>query len=345
MQDYKFTVTGYSGHEEEALRIRNANRPFARTPEFAAWHYRSLSGAPEPKVFWVRDTADQAVGMISAVYRPCWIDGKQEYFAVMGDLSLASELRGKGIGRQLILFINQYLDQAVPACLGFVMPNVAGEKTVESAGWQGGGRLLLYVMPINLLAKACKMARQLNAPAVKRGIFTAILRQYLSFYVPKGYSVKFNDTLDKDFDGLWEAYSKKGLVLEDRSAASLKWRYLDQPGHDFIIATLHYQNKLVGYAVIKMSDDRRTCEICDLLVAKPHSVECLLAALIIQCIQLYPVIEARIVIGDRHPYFKHLWKLGFVRRATCGSYQSYWPGGRTVNKNFAWMITAGDKDA
>ena len=345
MQDYKFTVTDYSGHEEEALRIRNANRPFARSSEFAAWHYRSLAGAPESKVFWVRDATDQAVGMASVVYRPYWVDGRKEYFAILGDISLASELRGKGIGKQLVLFINQCLDKVIPVCLGFVMPNTAGEKTAASAGWRTEGQLVLHVMPINLLAKACKMARQLNAPAVKRGIFTAILRQYLSFYVPKGYSVKFNDTLDKDFDGLWEAYPKKGLVLEDRSAASLKWRYLDQPGHDFLIATIRYQDGLAGYAIIKMTDGQQTCEICDLLVAKSHSVECLLAALIIQYIQLYPVIEARIVLGDRHPYRKHLWKLGFVRRATCGSYQSYGPGGRTIDRNLAWMITAGDKDA
>lgn len=345
MQDYKFTVTGYAGHEDEALRVRNANRPFSRTPETAAWHYRSLAGAPEPKVFWVRDTADQAVGMASVVYRPYWVDGKQEYFGVLGDISLASELRGKGIGKQLMLFISHYLDTAVPACRGFVMPNAAGQKTAASGGWQTEGQLVLYVMPINLLAKAGKMAGKLSAQPGKRDIFTAILRRFLSIYAPKGYSLSFNDTPDERFDRFWEAYPKTGLVLEDRSAAMLKWRYRDQPDSHFIIATLSYQDEFAGYAVMRLSGDRQTCEICDLLVARPHSVECLLAALIIQCIQLYPVIEARIVLADSHPYRAHLWKLGFVRRAAPGVYQSYGPGGRTIDRKFAWMITAGDKDA
>jgi len=345
MQNYKFTVTGYAGYEEEALRIRNANRPFSRTPQAAAWHYKSLAGAPEPKVFWVRDMANQAVGMASVVYRPYWVDGRQEYFGVLGDISLASDMRGKGIGKQLMLFIDQHLDTAVPAYRGFVMANTAGQKTAASGGWRTEGQLVLHVMPINLLAKAGKMIGKLRAQPVKRGIFTAILKRLLNFYIPKGYSIRLNDTLDENFDGLWEAYPKTGLIFEDRSAASLKWRYLDQPGHDFIIATLHYQNKLAGYAVIKMTDDRRTCEICDLLVAKPHSVECLLAALIIQCIQQYPVIEARIILGDSHPYRKHFWKLGFIRRAIPGAYQSYGPDGRTIDRNLVWMITAGDKDA
>jgi len=345
MQNYKFTVTGYPGHEEEALRIRNANRPFARTAEFAAWHYRSLAGAPEPKVFWVRDATDQAVGMASVVYRPYWVDGRKEYFAVLGDISLASELRGKGIGKQLILFINQYLDQAVPACLGFVMPNAAGEKTVASAGWKSEGRLVLYVMPINLLRKARKMAGQLSARTIKQGAFAAIVRRFLNIYVPKGYSIKFSDTLDDEFGRFWQAYPKAGVVLEDRSAASLEWRYLDKPSHDFLIATIRHHDGLAGYAIIRMTDGQQTCEICDLLVASPHNVECLLAAIIIQCIQLYPVIEARIVLGDRHPYRKHLWKLGFLRRGTCGRYQSYRPDSVTIDPNFSWMVTAGDKDA
>jgi len=343
MQDYKFTTTGYIGYEQDVLRIRNANRDIPKTLEESAWRYQSLVGAPEPKVFWVHDAAGRAVGMASVIYRLYWVDSKPEYFGILGDISLTSELRGRGLGKELILFVNRYLDTSVPARLGFIIPNLAAEKTVASVGWKAEGRHILYVMPVSLWAKIRKMTGLPPAKA-KHSFFADILKRFLSSYVPNGYSLQSIDKLDKEFDRFWELYPKSGLALEDRSAASLKWRYLDYPERNFTIMALRYQDEFAGYAVVKFSDDQRTCEIYDLLIAKPHRVECLIAALVIQCMQLAFIIEVRIILSDKHPYRAHLGRLGFLRRASLGAYQLYGSCGMTINRDLAWMITAGDKD-
>src|SRR5438445_1861291 len=90
---YRLAVTGYAGFEGEIQRLRNANRPLARTATYLNWRYAGSAGAPDPKIFWISDGTERFLGMAALIFRPFWVNGELQHVAVLGDISLDAGLR------------------------------------------------------------------------------------------------------------------------------------------------------------------------------------------------------------------------------------------------------------
>src|SRR4029077_21233487 len=99
------TATAFGGFEAQILQLRNSNREHGETLDYLKWRYRSTAAAPDPRVYWLLDPAESPIGMASAIFRPYSINAATGYVAVIGDISLDVQWRGRGLGRTLLQFM------------------------------------------------------------------------------------------------------------------------------------------------------------------------------------------------------------------------------------------------
>jgi GNAT superfamily N-acetyltransferase len=341
---YQFTVTGYAGFQSEILRLRNANRSLARTARYLDWRYAGSNGAPEPKVYWMNDGAGRCSGMAAVIFRAFWIDNEPQHAAILGDISLDAELRGRGLGRSLLRFVAEDLDRHHPDCLAFVIPNGEAQRSLTSAGWASGGKLIPYVFMLNpedklrRVLRSARLARQIARPAAM--LMTGVARLHRR----QGYSLDLSGGLDDSLDAIWRRFDRKRLVLSDRSVATLNWRYASHPQAAFKFATLHRRGQPAGYLVYEFAEGGGECSVYDLLLPEPGDLGCMLALFASYLADQGGVDALRLLLNDEHPYRKQLWKLGFVARAPSGVFQLYGRNAQARLEGSRWFLTQGDKD-
>lgn len=343
-QRYRFTVTGYAGLESEVLRLRNANRALARTARYLDWRYSGSNGAPGPRVYWIGDDAGRRCGMAALIFRPFWMGNEPRHAAVLGDISLDSDLRGHGLGRSLLEFVSEDLDRHHPDCLAFVIPNGEAQRSLTTTGWTTGGKLIPYVLVLNAedrlrrVLRSARLARGIARPA---GMLVAGVAR---LHRRQGYTLDLADRLDDSLDAVWQRFDRKQLVLSDRSIATLNWRYASHPGAAFRFAILRRRGQPAGYLVYEVAEGSRECSIYDLILTESGDLGCMLGLFATHLADAGGVDAIRLLLNDEHPYSRQLWRLGFVARAPSGVFQLY---GRNAQSRLAgcrWFLTYGDKD-
>ena len=344
MKHYNFFATSYAGFEDEVLRVRNTNRSIAQTHKYLEWRYAKSIDLPEPLVFWIRATSGEAVGMASMIFRRYWMNNNPIYLGVIGDISLNADLRGKGLGKQLLEYIKQYLVINMPDMAAFVIPNEAARRSLMSAGWEFGGKFVPYVLPFRPAEKLLLAFGNGYLANHVAELIKSLISLLARLHIRKGYTMQLVDKLDDSFGALWNAISKDNLILSDRGCEALTWRYVKHPNDKFGIAKLHKKGELVGYLIFTSSELDRTFYIYDLIVKDRKDLLRMLALFVIQLIQYSGFNAIRLVLNDKHPYCGNLWKLGFIRRKDQGTFYIYWPNGFAHTLTSTWALTFGDKD-
>lgn len=344
MQEYSFTVTGYAGFEDEILRLRNANRSNAQTRGYLDWRYRGLVNAPEPKVFWIRSASGHAVGMSSLIFRRYWENNRQLHLAVLGDISLDANSRGKGLGQQLFKFVRRYIDEHLPDCSAFVIPNAAAQTGLTSAAWRIGGRLTSYVFLLDPTEKLHGLLRYRWLAMRVAWLIKKFISGILQFHLQQGCSMHLVAGPDDSFQALWKTLPKEGLILRDRGLASLTWRYADHPHEQFKFAKFTRSGELLGYVIFKLSQEDKTCFVYDIVVTKQEDLKSIVALFVMHCNDREDIGTIRLLLNDNHPYCRNLWMAGFIPRRASGVFQVYLPNGRAQEASCTWAITWGDKD-
>jgi len=342
--DYQFAVTGYAGFAGEILRLRNANRSAAQTAAYLDWRYAVSPGAPEPKIVWVRDDAGHSRGMAALIFRPFWLNGELQYIAVLGDISLDSELRGKGLGRCLLKFMTDYLDQSHPERLAMVIPNEAAERSLTHVGWMVGGRLVPYVFVLNPEAKLPSILKRSHLGVGVARAASKAMASVHRWHLRAGYSLSVVDTLDDSFDVFWKRYPKTRLLLSDRGIETLSWRYVDHPQNKFSFAKLEHDGRFMGYLVYERSGATPMCSVYDFILLEHSDLPCLLALFVKHCADQGSIDTIRLLLVGEHPYRRQLWKLGFIAREDAGVFQLYGPKAQARLRESKWFLTYGDKD-
>jgi GNAT superfamily N-acetyltransferase len=336
MENYTIIATGYAGFEDEILRVRNANRSIAQTRQYLDWRYAKQTDAPEPIVFWIRTGTGEAVGMASLIFHPYWVDNKLLHLAVLGDISLDSSLRGKGLGRQLMEYIKKWLGWHMPDTAAYVIPNEAARKSLSAAGWKMSGMLVPYVLPLGHADKLTRAFRNMFPASLIKMAISVIGR----IQIRKGYSIQTVNTPDASFNLLWDQISKENLIIGNRSLKTLKWRYAQHPHEKFSFVKLMLNNELAGYLIYAFSQSDKTYYIYDLTARGEKELLCMLALFIMQS----DLSTFRLALSDKHPHQKNLWKLGFIKRKDQTAFYEYRPIGFTHMNTINWAITLGDKD-
>ncbi|MCI0563596.1 MAG: GNAT family N-acetyltransferase, partial [Nitrososphaera sp.] len=342
MQDYSFTVTGYAGFEDEVLGLRNANRSKAQTRGYLDWRYRGLLNAPEPKVFWIKSSSGRAVGMSSLIFRPYWVNDRPLHLAVLGDISLDASLRGKGLGQKLLHFVTRYIDEHLPDCVGFVIPNSVAKKSLSLIGWRIGGKLIPHVFLLDSADKLHELVRNrwLATWAARR--FRAIALGILRLNLKERCSMELIPAPDDSFEALWQNLPKVGLIVRDMGSGSLAWRYVDHPHHKFRFAKFTRAGDPIGFVIFSLSPEDHTGLVYDMVVRKQGDVKSIVAAFLMHCFAYESISTVRLLMNDDHPYCRGLWALGFVPRKAAAVFQVYTPKNRIQGSPSKWAITWGD---
>src|SRR5256714_15083027 len=83
--------------------------------------------------------------MAAVVFRPYWSDNTRVQTAVVGDISLDTRWRGRGLGQVLLRFMTEHLDVHFPRQPAFVIPTEAARRALRKVGWVTLGALVPHV--------------------------------------------------------------------------------------------------------------------------------------------------------------------------------------------------------
>ena len=336
------TATAFQGFEAEILRLRNSNREHGETLDYLKWRYQSTAGAPDPRVYWLLDAAERPIGMASAIFRPYSINAIAGYVAVIGDISIDKEWRGRGLGRTLLQFMTADLDREHAGHPGLVIPTESARRTLARVGWATAGSLapLIYVLEPSIylrpLVRSELVARGL-ARAVQSG--TRLLAR--AFASPEG-SLTIADSPRAAREFLLGQQTPRGVVQRILSPETLEWRYAQHPRAKFQFATYLRSGSTNGVLVFEERALERSCTICDLVACSKRDLRDMLAHFILDVLSQSRVISVRLLLDDRHPARDCLLVLGFVPRPAEAAFQVHWLAGDA--QSLQWRISQGDKD-
>jgi GNAT superfamily N-acetyltransferase len=341
-RDYSFIVTEYVGNEQEVLRLRNASRDNPKTREYVDWRYQAPPGTPGPKVFWLVSASGERVGMASLIFRPYWCNGSPVHVAVLGDISLAQRLRGRGLGQQLLRFATEYLSEHYSGCYGFVMPTEAARRSLAAVGWSTAGELIPHVLAIDPAPQLRALLRSVWLTQRICQIYRSLARMLLRRHLMKDGALQFVSEPDEALGELWRSSPKDGRVMRDLGVQSLTWRYVSHPRTKFTFVKLMRGDELLAFMVLTLDAQSRTCSIYDVLAKSAADLSCILAQYAIGAMERRDVSTLRISVDDKHPYRRSIRMLGFMPRLPGAPFQRHRrsaTGDRTP-----WSITSGDKD-
>lgn len=341
--DYRVEFTGYCGHEDEVLRLRNANRAVVQTRAYLDWRYRTHPGLPQPRIAWLRDSSGLALGMAAAIYRCFWIDGIACAVAVLGDISLDERLRGQGMGRRLLAGLSGELASGVGGGRGFVIPTEAARRSLDALGWRDAGQLISYVC---LVDPAEQLGRRLGNASFARLLASpvrAVLALSARLQRRRDCRIELVDDFGESFDDCWTNLQKSGLIVGDRSGATLRWRYRDHPSRRFRVASFLRGRELRGYVVFETTHEGSDLSIQDMLAVERGELPGMLAHFISWCLGQRGLGAVRVSLSRGHPYAAGLWRLGFIPREAQARFQVLEPSAQASFVG-TWWLNAGDKD-
>ena len=337
-----FSVTSYQGYEGEILRILNDNRDISRTRAYMDWRYLGGRSSVAPKIFWIIANDGSRIGMCSLIFRSYWVNGKADNYAVMGDISLDSEYRGKGFGKRLFEFVNSVIDgESVPCAL--VIPTDAAKKSLISSGWEIKEHLIALAFLLNPYAKIYKKIRNHFISNLLKYLYQKFIWLIIDCQTLKGFKVETVDGIDESFEKFWNLFRKDNQIIGDRNIETLKWRYLNHPTERFKIVKIFYNTNLTGFIIYR--EINNTCFIYEFMTLDNKKVRQVLFSFIQNLLMESQQIEViRITLNKNHPYFKAIRKAGFFIRGKETNLLIHVPVAGSVMNSYRWFVTSGDKD-
>jgi hypothetical protein len=341
MNNITFSMSEYEGFEDKVLLVRNNNRPEMVSRTYLDWRYLN-DNAPPSLIFWVHQSDGTCVGMSSLIFRRFWVNNDAQDFAVMGDFSMNSELRGKGISKELIKYINSYIEKH--NYISFGMPNYIASKSLSSIGWVTKESYVSYVYLIDPTERILKHIKNQKIAKIAGNLFRKIIQFRNSFKNINNYSMECPDKFDESFDILWQDIPKEGLILRDRSLSSLSWRYENHPYQKYIIVKFMKDNQFIGYLIYIINNDS-ICSVYDIIAKEKDDIYPMLSLFLKYQLNNKKINIIRIMINDGNHYSDVLRKSGFIKRAEDNIFQIYAASSnlKLLDKH-SWFSTAGDKD-
>lgn len=334
-------VSAFAGMEQEILRLRNTNRDNSETTAYLNWRYQSTTGAPSPCVYWLLSATGERIGMAAAIFRPYWVQGTLTQVAVIGDISLDSRWRGRGLGEQLLRFMTQHLDENFPTHPALVIPTESARRSLERCGWVTAGSLAPWVCVVDAADYLTPFVRStLLARIVARAV-RAGARAFVRRHVPRDGTLQVSDLPGPAIGEGGRAWGA-AVAARDLSAQVLGWRYTRHPHTAFRFATLSRAGVARAFLVFEESTHPGTCSIYDLWAASAADVRALLALFMRRALTAAQLKNVRVLLDERHPWRAELRRLGFIARPAEAVFQVHSRDGLGAQLN--WQLTQGDKD-
>lgn len=335
-------VTGFCGHEEAILSLRNSNRDSPETPEYLRWRYESAAGAPAPCVFWLKSADGEVLGMAAAIFRPYLIDGRPGYVAVIGDISVDARYRRLGLGQELLRAMTEHLKQLAPAGYGFVIPTDSARRALEKVGWVTAGQLGSLVYVADAQAYLRRLLRLRPLAAVVARMLRAGTDIRARRHVRAGGSLRLNPAPDAHTYAFLQQLPKASGVQRSLEPGALEWRYVRHPHSRFTFATYWLGGAVRGLLVFEDTTLEGTCSIYDLFALEDADMRAMLALFILRSSTVPGIATIRVMLDGAHPAREALRRVGFIARPAQAVFQVHSRSGDAQRMH--WRVTQGDKD-
>lgn len=331
----------YARCKQELAAFRNKNRGTERSAAYFDWRYVQRPSGIEPVIVWAIEKASgRPAGSISLIPQEYSVDGRPSFFGVLGDVSVASEMRGRGIAGQMLEHLSQLKEvSAFAACIA--LPNEEASGPLRKSNWRTMSCLERHVKHLDVRGafakKAGGLAASLASPAVN--LMLRLFREP-SVKLPSSYETTLLSSFDGRFDELWARLPKEGLIAGKRDSAYLSWRFSAHPLEKFSAFLLSEKGRPSGYIVYRADAD--ALKVFDLMCpAGGREPDYLLAAFLDLARESK---AASVMIRASRDAVRgfDLRKFGFMKRPDAQSLmvRAQESGAPCGN----WHITAADKD-
>lgn len=274
-------VPGTSAALIQAIRrdIRGADDPLPDTDAArSAWLYANGPEGPAT-ILALRVHGGEWAGMVAIVPRRIHMDGREHVGAFLCDFYVHPRHRSLLPALQLQRVARKRL--ADQATVNYAIPNGRSLPIFKRLGSAHVLQRMRWAKPIRsrkFLTRRSVVFPQLLAPAVDASTFVF---DHVRFALAGDFRTEWLTEVDARFDELWASTSRAGVFIGDRSSAYLRWRFLEEPGHDNRVLGIFRGDplKLCGYIVGKIAQGEFI--VRDLLLAPgPRTADMLARALI-----------------------------------------------------------------
>lgn len=295
----------------------------------ALWFFAFARGSREP------------AGLISLMPRQMYFGGKPKRVGVLGDYIVTKKYRVFGPG----LLLPKTVLEEYPS-LGFdglyTVPNAESRKIMERAGMTESITLRHLIKPVALQSylKGRPAGGLLAAVAAPPGDLALRFLSRDTYGRPQGI-VREERSVDESFDALWtEVKSRHPGLIGDRSAAYLRWKFLQNPLVGCRVVTIRAEadEALRGYLFFEIVGDRLV--VVDFLAAeRPLILSLIRATARIARAEGCKAIYLR--IGAHDPVISLLSRCLFLDARDDLRVFVHTPGGRFFDE---WHFVDGDRN-
>ena len=255
--NYDVTVGDYSRDRKTILSLwlegfEQIDKAYAESK--LSWMYQN-NPMGAGLVYFLRDRNTQSeVGVQSLGLRDWRFGNKQFKSGIMADFVVNKKHRSLGPALQLLRAVVAEGEQVLDIIYGF--PNKKAQPIFKRAGYKELGGMARYAKVL-----CSKRLLQERVPAWLVPLAVLIVDSFIrlqgvSNMLLNSLTVKgeWLDTFDERFDDLWEKDKGREVLVSDRSAKVLKWRFkvgLDR--QNWKIFAISNKEELLGYIVANTS--------------------------------------------------------------------------------------------
>ena len=225
-----------------------------RTPEAVLHRWRWIMdgnpvGSRTPAPAWVATRSGAIVGHFALI--PVVVAaGRREFAAAWGrDFFVVRSARGGGVGPRLVATVARSVGHVIVAGL-----NPAARNAYERADFRDRGRIPFYLKVLRP-AEVASTVRGGGRPIVRAlaGIAAAMGRSRPSSTHRKA---RILDSFDETFDRWWAQVEPRLACVIRRTSATMNWRYVGHPSHQYRLLTIERAGEPQGYAVVRVGVSR-----------------------------------------------------------------------------------------
>lgn len=252
-----FSATESGAGSEELLRSikqilteGGSHNADAFNKEYWEWQYKNL---PTKKSgVYICRFENKIAGYYHAPFYEGQINGKKIFFAMVQDVAVDGNLRGKGVFRKLADYATTQLVNS-GANLIYTFPNDKSIHTfLKYNGYQKVCSYDTYMLPVK--------SSEIIKSKISLGGIEKLMGSAADIFFKRNYSLEKGETVNilNGFNdnavSFFNKFAASFPVSRTKTKEYLKWRYVDKPGAKHFIVVLSFANKITAVGVFKWDE-------------------------------------------------------------------------------------------
>jgi hypothetical protein len=226
-------------------------------------------------------SSESPIGSAGVGVRTLWLHDRRLRTALLADLAIDRSHRSGFPALALVRAVKHHVSGAYDLAYGF--PNAKAVAVYQRTGHRELGRMRRYVRVLRTAPFIEPRFRSERLALAVAAVLDRALMIDMRLRTVRGRGVELTwlPQFDDRFDQLWMEARNIAPIMCERSAEFLRWRFSQQPGHQYRIAALieTTTRRLRAYAVVRSAPNG--VEIADLFGASPAQIDALLGRLVL----------------------------------------------------------------